>query len=413
MDRYDPDTHVSEEIDTEDDRVEFLTSVAAAMATKAKIKLNTKRLYAADGRAVKELLKVAEMLYSASRANVVAEEEAEEVDAVGLPSQIKNIKGARALATDITERGARLFDLLGKERDVRVERSRALRFLDAISGNLDSTSEESYVAERARDLVAGLKEAIEGMRKQCRDLEADEKGLGEKIKRKQAELERHEKRLLSLASVRPAFMDEFERLEKDLVKHYEGYLERFRNLDFLEHELDLYHKVKLPRAYLPCLARFEDNSLSGPPNHLNPRAVGAGQVGGDGPLDEAHAEEAARGGAAAAARRDGHRPERRPTNRRPRQGQRRGQGPGGSAKGQGRRQGPGGGAGVGGRGRCLGGVFGYERRFEPRLADGERGGVAGEQCLEQLDRRRRGGQRVRDQRLSGLRRRRCQLPLRG
>jgi clusterin-associated protein 1 len=242
--RYDPDTHISEEIDTEDDRVEFLTSVATAMATRAKIKLNTKRLYAADGRAVKELLKVAEMLYSASRANVATDEsEAEEVDPVGLPSQIKNVKGARALATDITERGARLFDLLGKERDVRVERSRALRFLDAISGNLDSTSEHRYVEGRARDLVAGLKETIEGMRKQCRDLEADEKGLGEKIKRKQAELERHEKRLQSLASVRPAFMDEYERLEKDLVKHYEGYLERFRNLDFLEHELDLYHKV--------------------------------------------------------------------------------------------------------------------------------------------------------------------------
>ena len=61
--RYDPEIHVSDEIDTEDDRVEFLTSVAQAMATKAKIKLNTKRLYAADGRAVKELLKVAEMLY--------------------------------------------------------------------------------------------------------------------------------------------------------------------------------------------------------------------------------------------------------------------------------------------------------------------------------------------------------------
>ena len=61
--RYDPDTHVSEEIDTEDDRVEFLTGVANAMAAKAKIKLNTKRLYAADGRAVKELLKIAEMLY--------------------------------------------------------------------------------------------------------------------------------------------------------------------------------------------------------------------------------------------------------------------------------------------------------------------------------------------------------------
>jgi clusterin-associated protein 1 len=61
--------------------------------------------------------------FSASRANTVAEEETE-MDSASLPSQLKNIKGARALATDITERGARLFDLLGKEVDVRVERSK-------------------------------------------------------------------------------------------------------------------------------------------------------------------------------------------------------------------------------------------------------------------------------------------------
>lgn len=41
-----------------------------------------------------------------------------------------------------------------------------------------------------------------------------------------------------MQSVRPAFMDEYEKLEKELVEEYEIYLERFRNLDFLEHELD-------------------------------------------------------------------------------------------------------------------------------------------------------------------------------
>lgn len=58
------------------------------------------------------------------------------------------------------------------------------------------------------------------------------------IKKKTAELERNEKRLKSMQSVRPAFMDEYEKLEKELVEEYEIYLERFRNLDFLEHELD-------------------------------------------------------------------------------------------------------------------------------------------------------------------------------
>ena len=38
-------------------------------------------------------------------------------------------------------------------------------------------------------------------------------------------------------------MDEYEKLERDLQQQYEIYMERFRNLDYLEHELDNYNKV--------------------------------------------------------------------------------------------------------------------------------------------------------------------------
>ena len=41
-------------------------------ATKAHLKLNTKKLYSADGYAVKELLKVASILYSAMRTNQIS-----------------------------------------------------------------------------------------------------------------------------------------------------------------------------------------------------------------------------------------------------------------------------------------------------------------------------------------------------
>ena len=54
--------HVSDNIETENARVEFLSSIAQAMAAKARIVLKTKSLYAADGRAVKELLKLAKTL---------------------------------------------------------------------------------------------------------------------------------------------------------------------------------------------------------------------------------------------------------------------------------------------------------------------------------------------------------------
>ena len=76
---YDPDTTISggtsnylygrlsftlslDRVEYESERVEFLTQIAALMASKARIKLNTKKIYAADGRAVQELLKVATVL---------------------------------------------------------------------------------------------------------------------------------------------------------------------------------------------------------------------------------------------------------------------------------------------------------------------------------------------------------------
>jgi clusterin-associated protein 1 len=45
-------------------------------------------------------------------------------------------------------------------------------------------------------------------------------------------------------------MDEYEKLEKELQRQYEVYLGRFRNLDYLQHELDLYHQVRLVHAWI-------------------------------------------------------------------------------------------------------------------------------------------------------------------
>ena len=72
--RYDPGTSLQDDIDTPAERVQFLESVAHALFVKARLKLNIKRLYAADGRAVHELLKVTDLLFAASqRANTDAE----------------------------------------------------------------------------------------------------------------------------------------------------------------------------------------------------------------------------------------------------------------------------------------------------------------------------------------------------
>ena len=45
----------------------FIRSVVQFMATKAHIKLHAKKLYQADGYAVKEIIKVANVLYDAMK----------------------------------------------------------------------------------------------------------------------------------------------------------------------------------------------------------------------------------------------------------------------------------------------------------------------------------------------------------
>lgn len=237
--RYDPLVNISDNIETEHDRVDFLVQISNALASKARIILKAKYLYAADGRAVKELLKVARTLYKAMRINETAGKEDEDVDSTfQLSGNLADLKGTRQIATEITDRGAKLYDLLGQESELRVARQKALRFLDAVASNLDSRSEHAYMERTVRDTIAAAKENVTSLQRQVQELKADETALEAKIKKKTSELERNEKRLKSMQSVRPAFMDEYEKLEKELVEEYEVYLERFRNLDFLEHELD-------------------------------------------------------------------------------------------------------------------------------------------------------------------------------
>lgn len=61
-------------------------------------------------------------------------------------------QAARTLASDITERGARLYDLLAQETKLQQARAKALRFLDSISGNLQSSSAENEYIERCGEM---------------------------------------------------------------------------------------------------------------------------------------------------------------------------------------------------------------------------------------------------------------------
>ncbi|XP_060076668.1 clusterin-associated protein 1-like [Ylistrum balloti] len=239
--RYDPNADVQGDTDTEQDRVIFVKTVAEFMATKAHIKLNTKKLYQADGYAVKELLKVTSVLYNAMKTNVIDQLENPEDDVSHLSfdvsSRISELKEARRLASEITTKGATLYDLLGREVDLREQRS------VVIAKSLEINEVESGMANSIKAVEAEVKKTLHMLD----NVASDEANLEAKIDKKRNELERNNKRLQTLQSVRPAYMDEYEKLEEDLQKLYEVYMNKFRNLTYLESQLEDYNRAEQDR----------------------------------------------------------------------------------------------------------------------------------------------------------------------
>lgn len=62
---FDSNLDISRCIDSEQDRVIFMKSIVQLLSTKTSVILNPKRLYEADGHAVKEMLKLVSVVYSA------------------------------------------------------------------------------------------------------------------------------------------------------------------------------------------------------------------------------------------------------------------------------------------------------------------------------------------------------------
>jgi len=244
---YDPETTISDRVEFENERVEFLTSIASLMAVKARLKLNTKKLYASDGRAVQEMLKIASLLYKASKSAQPggASGKGPEVEEnTPPPIKVQEVKTSRGLASEITRGGAKLYDLLATEAADKQERIRALRFLDVATSSAEGSREHAFIERSLKEIIERTRQAVDDMRKEGDELDSDERNIELKIRKKQEELERTEKRMKSLESVRPQFMDEVEKLEKELQRHYDVYIEKFRNLDYLEHELAKYHKIE-------------------------------------------------------------------------------------------------------------------------------------------------------------------------
>uniref|UniRef100_A0A8D8TLN9 Clusterin-associated protein 1 n=1 Tax=Cacopsylla melanoneura TaxID=428564 RepID=A0A8D8TLN9_9HEMI len=226
--RIDQEFDVTSDANTEEERVALIRSVAQFMATKANIKLNTKRLYQADGYAVIELLKITTLLHEALNSQTVVEanENAAHIDQ--LNQKINDLKFSRELASEITTKGAKLYEFLGQEVSLREERHACINAqieLSDIESSLDQAINET-------------KDKVDHIKTQIENIAGSEQSLDKKIEKRQMELDRNVKRLQTLKKVKPAFLAEYEALEVELKKLHQEYVMRFRCLTYLQHQID-------------------------------------------------------------------------------------------------------------------------------------------------------------------------------
>ena len=113
--------------------------------------------------------------------------------------------------------------------------------MDSISRNLDTNTEQAYIEKCIGNIIDSQHSKMKEMEETVKQLKLDEGELLNKLTRRKQELERADKRLKGIENVKPEYQEEYERLEAELERYYTVYVEKFTNIDYLEHELDMYN----------------------------------------------------------------------------------------------------------------------------------------------------------------------------
>jgi clusterin-associated protein 1 len=90
-----------------------------------------------------------------------------------MSSKLHNLKAARTLATEITETGAKLYDLLSSEKDLSEARNKAMEFLESISRNLDTNTEQVYIERCIEDIIGNQSSKMKDMEDSVKQLRLD------------------------------------------------------------------------------------------------------------------------------------------------------------------------------------------------------------------------------------------------
>ncbi|CAJ1009192.1 putative Clusterin-associated protein-1 [Leishmania naiffi] len=229
--RYEPSAEVTFNIEREHNRVTFFKQVCEVTLAKGRIKLNVKKLYQADGHAVQEMLKLANVLKKAMRATDAEEPDFTALHQMAAQKNVSDAKAVQQLCSELTTDGSSLFFLVEAELNSRGDRQRIL----------SRATEVGEFERRLRELLTNVAQEVDQYQQSIVNLSADETNLEQKIENKKAHLERAQKQYKSAMATNPAFLKEYENHEKKLQAQFVNYLEQYRNLEFLEHQIAKYN----------------------------------------------------------------------------------------------------------------------------------------------------------------------------
>lgn len=234
VERYEPNMDFPESIETLENRIDFLKAIGQLAYYKARIKLNLKRLYSADGYSIRELLKLARVLNngvaSAKHVDRISSDASTNMHKTQTDQFNGFITSIRDTSEELTELGAALDESLEKELTLRDARANVISQQhdpDTVRETVESSQEKSI------EMIKTLREGIEQMKD-------DEQKLEVQKKRLENELEGSKNRLNRNKHFRPQFMDQYEVRVKELQVLYTTYVDRYRNLKYLENELEKY-----------------------------------------------------------------------------------------------------------------------------------------------------------------------------
>ena len=249
--RFSPKFKISDNIEDEKARVEFIKTACVFFYQNLKMKINPKKLYASDGHAVQELLKIAQILYDAKR-KVQNENDFQHGQELDISSKKNELQELKNISNEIVDMGLNLLDLLDKEKGLKQNREDALQYLDNISKDDDSVKTDE-IEKKIMNILSGQEEELEKLDIHVNELKRKQNELNSELQLKKGDLERAEKRLENVHHAAPGKRSELSQYENDLSIVYKLYVEKIRNMAYLENRLSNFQKYE----------EFSKNSLKG------------------------------------------------------------------------------------------------------------------------------------------------------